>query len=737
MSVQALAHPTNHVAALSRRMRLAALGIVAGCLITGGLALAANSQPDITSGDVARLAALAGAELRAGDEEVAAAEPAVSDEAPIGALPTDADDGFFAGTPVSLGGASFPAALPVPPAGAALPTKVSVGISDTAFSPASFNLQVGGSVTWTNDGLAPHSVSTTSAPAGSSLSSPTLGPGQVFTKQFSKVGTYSYVCPFHASMTGTFQVLEPRDAGSPAPVAPKPPSPKPTGDGGSTTPEPNKPADPVTTPVMVAEVGVSDSAFTPASVSVSTGARVTWTNTGAAPHAVETTAAPAGAAIKGATMRTAGIFAHVFTTAGTYEYLCPFHKDMTGSVVVTDLPPGTPTPALPPDPAPPVEPPVTIPEPPLPPTPPGVPEPLHVGLTNSAFTPVDFTVETGQRVTWTNLETTPHAVESVTVPTGAATFSGPDLALGAAYSLTFATAGSYTYLCPYHSGMTGQFTVTPSSGGGVTPTPPAPDPVPPTPTDPAPTPEDPTPPPPTDPAPTDPEPPTPAPPVAGPPPFAVRLMNDTFTPRDFTIARNQAITWTNDEGSRHAVNSLTVPFGASPFASGAMNQGNTFSHEFTVAGRYTYECPYHSGMIGGFTVAPTPEEPTPPAPVDPAPVDPLPPAPVSPAPVSPTPVPETPVPPVVGPPPLAVRLMDDTFTPRDFTLARNQVVTWTNDESRRHAVNSLTVPFGASPFSSAAMNERSTFSLSFTVTGRYTYECPYHSGMTGAFTVTS
>lgn len=80
------------------------------------------------------------------------------------------------------------------------------------FDRPSVNLAAGGQrVCWQNRGQISHTVTATSAfPADSSWTPTvfdnTLNPGGVVIFTFSRTGTYTYHCAFHAGMTGTINV---------------------------------------------------------------------------------------------------------------------------------------------------------------------------------------------------------------------------------------------------------------------------------------------------------------------------------------------------------------------------------------------------------------------------------------------------------------------------------------------------------------------------------------------------
>ena len=73
------------------------------------------------------------------------------------------------------------------------------------------------------------------------------------------------------------------------------------------------------------------------------------------------------------------------------------------------------------------------------------------------FSPAQLTVKVGDIVEWTNPGQTPHNVTFDTPPGPASSTIGS----GQTYELKFTTAGSYHYICTFHSaqGMAGTITV--------------------------------------------------------------------------------------------------------------------------------------------------------------------------------------------------------------------------------------------------------------------------------------
>ena len=83
--------------------------------------------------------------------------------------------------------------------------------------------------------------------------------------------------------------------------------------------------------VTAASVSIKNMAFNPASVSVTTGATITWSNNDTTIHTVT---ADDGSFNSG-NIAIGATYTRVFSTAGTFSYHCTIHPEMTGKVVVT------------------------------------------------------------------------------------------------------------------------------------------------------------------------------------------------------------------------------------------------------------------------------------------------------------------------------------------------------------------------------------------------------------------
>jgi plastocyanin len=77
-----------------------------------------------------------------------------------------------------------------------------------------------------------------------------------------------------------------------------------------------------------------------------------------------------------------------------------------------------------------------------------------VSIASFSFQPAALTVSVGTTVTWTNNDSASH---TVTADDGS--FKSGTLGKGGTFSQTFATAGTFTYHCAFHSSMKATITV--------------------------------------------------------------------------------------------------------------------------------------------------------------------------------------------------------------------------------------------------------------------------------------
>lgn len=84
------------------------------------------------------------------------------------------------------------------------------------------------------------------------------------------------------------------------------------------------------------------------------------------------------------------------------------------------------------------------------PAPPASASEHQVMIHDYAYSPATLTLDVGDSVTWTNMDSAPH---DVTVTRGPASFHSPLLSTGQRWTYTFTVAGPYTYICSVHPDM--------------------------------------------------------------------------------------------------------------------------------------------------------------------------------------------------------------------------------------------------------------------------------------------
>jgi plastocyanin len=97
--------------------------------------------------------------------------------------------------------APTPTPAPAPPE-AKQDNQQTVSIQDFNFSPATLTVDTGTTVTWINQGNAPHTVTADNG----SFDSKTLQPGQSFSHTFQSPETVAYHCEIHRQMTASVTV---------------------------------------------------------------------------------------------------------------------------------------------------------------------------------------------------------------------------------------------------------------------------------------------------------------------------------------------------------------------------------------------------------------------------------------------------------------------------------------------------------------------------------------------------
>lgn len=189
--------------------------------------------------------------------------------------------------------------------------EVAIAIVDFAFEQATVEVPVGSTVTWTNEGDAPHTVTSVNG----EFDSGTLQPGETFTATFTEPATFAYLCAIHPEMTATITITG--DDADPA---------EPAEDSAEDETDDVAPAGEEGTAVEIRNF-----TFTPDPVAIDVGDTITWTNqdgvrhtaTGSDPDLLQSGPLVAGES-----------FSQTFAEAGTFEYHCDFHADMTGTISV-------------------------------------------------------------------------------------------------------------------------------------------------------------------------------------------------------------------------------------------------------------------------------------------------------------------------------------------------------------------------------------------------------------------
>jgi plastocyanin len=97
-----------------------------------------------------------------------------------------------------------------------------------------------------------------------------------------------------------------------------------------TSPPPGTTSGPDFTPGKTADVTIQNFAFSPATITVTVGTTVTWTNNDGATHTVtsDTGVFDSGNMANGKT------YSRTFSQAGTFTYHCTIHPNMKATVIV-------------------------------------------------------------------------------------------------------------------------------------------------------------------------------------------------------------------------------------------------------------------------------------------------------------------------------------------------------------------------------------------------------------------
>jgi plastocyanin len=77
------------------------------------------------------------------------------------------------------------------------------------------------------------------------------------------------------------------------------------------------------------EVFIQGMAFSPSTITVTAGTTVTWTNKDGVAHTVTSSGS-----FDSKSINPNGTYSHLFSTAGTFPYICTIHPTMTATVIV-------------------------------------------------------------------------------------------------------------------------------------------------------------------------------------------------------------------------------------------------------------------------------------------------------------------------------------------------------------------------------------------------------------------
>jgi plastocyanin len=318
-----------------------------------------------------------------------------------------------------------------------------VTIFDNGYTPTTKTVTAGTTVTWSNTGALPHTVTDRAGLFDSSF----VMAGETFQRTFDTPGTFSYFCTIHPEMVGTISV-EGTDGTAPPPAEPPPEDPAPT-------------APPTAAPP--GDVTIFDNGYTPSNKTITTGTTLVWSNTGALPHTVtdRNGSFDSGFVMAGQTYR------RTFNTPGSYSYFCTIHPGMTGSITVNGAATGQPDTGETSDPV------------------PGASDTdldssdastgndgtdssteadgttptlsdarISADIIDLDYDPRDLTVERGTTVAWTNIGELPHTVTDVD-----GTFDSDLMMKGDTYERRFETLGTFNYFCTLHPNMVGTVVV--------------------------------------------------------------------------------------------------------------------------------------------------------------------------------------------------------------------------------------------------------------------------------------
>jgi len=207
-------------------------------------------------------------------------------------------------------------------------------VTQECFTPSSLEINLGDTVSWSNDDTAAHTVTSGSAADGPSgvFDSGLFMAGNTFEFTFDKTGTYPYFCIVHPWMTGKIIVNEFKETQVFVDEMPD----KPTTDEPVVEERRSGPAE-ITMAIGSGAPGceTTDECYLPFQIEIDSGESVIWNNVDSAAHTVTSgiPGTPDGLFDSGMMMPNQ-TFEFTFTASGDYDYYCMVHPWMIGKVMV-------------------------------------------------------------------------------------------------------------------------------------------------------------------------------------------------------------------------------------------------------------------------------------------------------------------------------------------------------------------------------------------------------------------
>jgi plastocyanin len=201
---------------------------------------------------------------------------------------------------------------------------------------------------------------------------------------------------------------------------------------------------------------VTDTGFSPATLSARAGDTVTWVNKGQAPH----TATAAGGAFD-LPLPPGGSASTVLQKPGTIPYVCTYHVYMKASIIVGAALPGVVVGAANSTSAGAAG--ATAPSAAAPAST-GKTKTIEIKVAEMTFAPAMANANVGDTISWVNVGKIPH---TVTAKDGS--FDKTPIAPGERFNYVLRKEGSIAYVCSYHPGMDAMLMVGPALAGVAVP----------------------------------------------------------------------------------------------------------------------------------------------------------------------------------------------------------------------------------------------------------------------------